>query len=160
MNFRNILYALTCLSFTSILGGAVYEHVAVWPPAFSEVPRSLSMFQGTYKLNSPMFWMPIHPVTFSLLIVTLILCWKTARRKNVLITITGYALILLSTFIFFVPELLDLVNAPYSDTIDPTLQSRADRWVILSLLRGALVIVLAMTLVLGLTKSEKVSDAK
>src|SRR5688572_30762573 len=160
MNLRNILYALACLSFSSILGAALYEHVAVWPAAFSELPRSLSMFQGAYKLNSAMFWMPIHPITFVLLVITLILSWKTTRRKNLLITMTGYAIILISTFIFFVPELIDLINTPYADAFDPSLQSRADLWVTLSLIRAGVLIVLAMVLLLGLTKSENVPDAK
>jgi hypothetical protein len=65
---------------------------------------------------------------------------------------SGYVLILLATFAFFVPELLELTGTPYSDTVDQSLQSRGSRWIILSLIRAGLLIVLAITLLLGLTK--------
>jgi hypothetical protein len=160
MNFRNILYALACLSFSAILGAAIYEHVAVWPAAFSEPPRSLYMFQGPYKLNAPVFWMTIHPVTLGLMVITLIISWKTTRRKNVAITLTGYVIILLATFSFFVPELIDLTSTPYNDTVDPSLQSRGSRWVTLSLIRAGVLIMLEIVLLLGLTKSEKALATK
>lgn len=155
MNFRNILYALTCLSFSVIVGAAIYEHTALWPAAFSEPPRSLAVFQGPYKLNAGMFWIPVHPITLLLLVVTLVLSWKTRRRKNVLIPLAGYVVILLTTFTFFVPELMDLTGTPYSDTIDASLQSRGSRWIMLSLVRLAVLIVLAMALLLGLAKGEE-----
>lgn len=154
MNFRNTLYALTCLSFAAIAGAAIYEHVALWPAAFSEPPRSLSVFQGPYRLNAAMFWMPVHPITLLLFVITLVVSWKTVRRKNILIAMGGYVIILLTTFLFFVPELIELTGTPYSDTIDESLQSRGSRWIALSLVRLAVLIVLAMILLLGLTKAE------
>ncbi len=155
MNFRNILYALTCLSFSVVIGAAIYEHTALWPAAFSEIPKSLTVFQGPYHLNAAAFWMPVHPVTLLLFVITLFLSWKTDRKKNVLIVFGGYAFVLLVTFIYFVPELIDLTGTPYSDTIDESLQTRGDRWVALSLVRMAFLIVLALILLLGLTKGEK-----
>jgi len=154
MNFRNILYALTCLSFVVIVGAAIYEHTALWPAAFSEPPRSLSVFQGPYRLNAAIFWMSVHPVTLLLFVITLIVSWKTARRKNILIAMGGYVIILLTTFSFFVPELIALTGTPYSDTVDASLQTRGSRWITLSLIRLVVLLVLTMTLLLGLTKEE------
>ena len=152
MNFRNFIYALSCLSFCVIVGAAIYEHTALWPAAFSEPPRSLTVFQGPYALNAAMFWMPVHPVTLLLLVVTLVFTWKTERKKNVLITVAGYVAILLITFTFFVPELIDLTGTPYSDTADQSLQVRGSRWITLSLIRAGVLICLAITLLTGLTK--------
>lgn len=160
MNFRNVLYAFSCLSFTAIIGAAFYEHIAVWPAAFAEPPRSLSMFQGPYKLNAAAFWTSIHPVTLLLMVITLIVSWKTARRKNLLITMTGYVIILLATFVYFVPELLELIGTPYQDTVDPSLQSRGSLWETLSLIRAGVLIVLAIVMFLGLTKGERVSGTE
>lgn len=161
MNFKNILYALTCLSFSVIVGAAIYEHTALWPAAFSEPPKSLMVFQGPYRLDAAMFWMLVHPVTLLLFVITLAVSWNTNRRKNVLIAMGGYVVILLVTFSFFVPELLELTGTPYSDTVDASLQSRASRWTTLSLIRLGLLIVLAMNLLVGLTKAEKLgSNAK
>lgn len=152
MNLRNTLYALTCLSFSAIVGAAIYEHTALWPAAFSEIPRSLTVFQGPYHLNAQAFWIPIHPITLLLFVITLIFHWKTDRKKNILIALGGYTVVLIVTFIFFVPELIDLTGTPYSDTIDESLQSRGNLWVMLSLVRLLFLIVLAVQLLLGLTK--------
>jgi hypothetical protein len=154
MNFRNFIYVTTCLSFSVIIGAAVYEHIALWPNAFSEVPRSLSVFQGPYKLNPAAFWMPIHPITLGLFIITLVTTWKTQRRKNVLIPMAGYVLVLIITFLYFVPELLDLTGTPFSDVVDASRTERADRWVTLSLIRGGVLFVLAFILFFGLTKGK------
>jgi uncharacterized membrane protein YhaH (DUF805 family) len=162
MNFKNTLYALTCLSFSAIVGAAIYEHTALWPAAFSELPRSLSVFQGSYKLNAAAFWIPIHPVTLLLLVITLMTTWRTPRRMHVVYTLTGYLAILVTTFSFFVPELIDLTTTPYSDTFDESLQSRGSLWIALSLVRAGVLIVLAMVLLLGLTKKadEQITNSK
>ena len=153
MNFKDILYALSCTSFTIILGAAVYEHIAVWPNAFAAAPRSLAMFQGEYPLHAMPFWMSIHPVTMLLLLTSLAFHWKTERRKFVLTTITGYALILLSTFIYFVPTLMSIVKMPYADLVNGEATAKGQLWITLSLVRAVVLLGMAMTLFLGLTKS-------
>ena len=155
MNFRDFLYALTCLSFSAIIGAAIYEHTALWPAAFAEPPKSLTVFQGPYRLNAAPFWQSIHPVTILLFIITLAVSWRTHRRKIILITLAGYLLILIATFIYFVPELLELTGTPYSDRVDTSLQERGNLWVTLSLVRGGILIILAFNLLLGLTEPKK-----
>lgn len=156
MNFKNILYALTCLSFSAIVGAAIYEHIALWPAAFSEPPKSLTVFQGPYRLNPAPFWQSIHPVTLLFFTITLIVSWRTQRKKFILVALAGYVSILAATFIYFVPELLDLTGTTYADTVDTSLQSRGSLWINLSLVRGGVLIVLAMNLLLGLTVREQV----
>ena len=160
MNFKNILYAISCMSFTVILGAAIYEHISVWPNAFAAAPRSLTMFQGEYGLNSAPFWMTIHPVSMLLLITSLAFHWKTERRKYVLITLSGYALILISTFIYFVPTLMSIVKMPYADVVNGEVTSLGQLWVTLSLVRGIVLIGLSLVLFLGLTKSAVVVQRK
>ena len=67
-----------------ILGASVYEHLAVWPNAFAAPPKSLTMFQGDFKLSPDLFWKSIHPITLFLFIVYLILNWKSERKKYIL----------------------------------------------------------------------------
>src|SRR5688500_9790530 len=107
---KDIIYSFTCLCFTIMIGGAVYEHIAVVPQWSEAPPASLSMFQGRYGLNAALFWMIIHPVNLVLFVVTLILHWRTERRKHILIPVVTYLLILLITATFFVPELMSIVN--------------------------------------------------
>jgi len=155
MNFKNIVYALACLSFSVVIGAAIYEHVAVVPQWAAAPPASLSMFQGQYGLKPEPFWMAVHPVTLLLLAASLILSWKTKRRKNILITLVSYVLILAITFIYFVPELLSITGTAYSADVDSSLARRAGLWETLSLVRLATLVVLSITLFLGLSKQEK-----
>jgi hypothetical protein len=152
MNFKDTLYAFACLSFSVVIGGAVYEHLAVVPQWSAEPPFSLSMFQGKYGLNAAAFWMPIHPVTLLLLIAALVVSWKTGGRNNVLITLAGYVTILGITAVYFVPELLAITGTAFSGTIDPSLTQRANRWELLSLVRLTVLVGLAIVFFSGLTR--------
>ena len=157
MNSRNLLYALTCLSFSVILGAAIYEHVAVWPAAFAEPPKSLSMFQGAYRLDAAPFWMIIHPITVVLFIITLAMHWKTERRKFLLFPIVAYVIILAITFTYFVPTLTSIINSTNADTVDEKLKDSGQLWIVLSIVRAVVLFAMGMTILLGLTKPSRVS---
>ncbi len=152
MNAKAILYAVASLSFSIVIGAAVYEHLAVVPQWSAAPPVSLSMFQGEYGLNAGAFWMPIHPVTLLLMIAALAAAWKTAGRTNLLITLAGYLVVIGITAIYFVPELLSITGTPFSETADPSLTRRAQLWELLSLVRLAFMVVLSMVMFLGLTR--------
>ncbi len=155
MNLKNIFYVLACISFCLIIGAGVYEHFAVWPVAYAAPPKSLSMFQGPYALQSESFWKLVHPVTLLLLFVTLFLNWKTGRKKNILFTLAIYGLALIVTFIYFVPELKSINGTLISDTIDASLQNRGSLWITFSKIRLTLIFIAAFGLIYGLTKSEQ-----
>lgn len=158
ITIKDLIYALTCLSFSIIVGAAVYEHLAVWPRAYAAPPLSLSMFQGEYGLNSGAFWTKIHPVTLLLFITTLILFWKSARRKTILIVFIGYIVVMVTTFLYFVPELIDITTTEYTTAIDESLRSRGALWEKLSLLRLAVITGLAIVLYFGASKTEGVNN--
>jgi hypothetical protein len=151
-NFKDLIYALCCLSFAVVIGAGIYEHVCVWPRWSSAPPSSFTMFDGQFGLNSAPFWQSIHPLTLVLLLITLGLSWKSPRRKHVLVTLIGYVIVLTVTFIYFVPELLEMLSIEVSPTVDPSLVDRTSQWVQLSLVRLALIIGLALYLFLGLSK--------
>lgn len=152
MKLKDLLYSFACLSFSIVIGAAVYEHIAVVPRWAAAPPLSLSMFQGEYGLNPGAFWKSIHPVTLLLIIAVLIAFWKTERKRNVLITLVGYLIILAVTAIYFVPELLEITGTAFSKTVDLSLTKRAALWENLSILRLLVLIVLVLQLFLGLTK--------
>ncbi len=160
MKIKDLLYALTCLSFAIVIGGAVYEHLAVVPRWTQALPESLSMFQGQYGLYPQAFWIPVHPVTLALFAMALIASWKTARRGNLLVAFIGYAIVLGITFVYFVPELIELTSTSFGRSIDAGLTNRAKLWETLSLVRLSLLIVLSLILLLGLTKNGLAEDSK
>jgi hypothetical protein len=149
---RTLLLILGSISFVIVIGGATYEHAAIVPVWSAAVPESLAMFQGRYGLTAQNFWIPIHPVTLVLLIAALVGNWNTPRRNYILTTIAGYIAILATTFVYFVPELLALTQTAYSTTVDPELTRRANFWEILSLVRLGALLLLAVVLLLGLSK--------
>ncbi len=151
-NVRTISLVLAAISFVSVIGGAVYEHLAVVPVWASAVPASLTMFQGEYALAAGRFWIPIHPVTLVLLVAALILNWRTERRGHIIATIAGYAAVLAITTVWFVPELMAITQSAYAQTIDPNLTQRAQTWETYSLIRLAFLIILAINLLFGLSK--------
>src|SRR5215204_4803359 len=108
MMIRKLLLILGSISFIVVIGGATYEHLGIVPVWASAAPASLAMFQGEYGIAPQRFWIPIHPVTLLLLVLALIANWRTAARNFILVTIVGYVGILITTFIFFVPELLSI----------------------------------------------------
>jgi len=154
VRIKNLIYALTCLAFSCIIGAGLYEHLAIWPRVFAAPPASLTMFQGEYALYAEAFWSKIHPIILLLLITTLVVFWKSKRRKNIIMVLVGYFIIVVTTFTYFVPELMDITNTEFSNTIDNSLIARGQLWENLSLLRLTVIVVLAIFLLLGLTKNE------
>lgn len=151
-DIKELLYALACLSFATVFGAAMYEHVGVVPRWSAAPPASLTMFQGKYGLNAGPFWMLIHPVTLVLIITTLVVFWKTGRRIHLLLPLSVYLAILIATATYFVPQLLSIVQTPISDTADAALTARAQTWETLSLLRMGVLAVLIVYMMLGLGK--------
>lgn len=154
-SYRIYLLIAAAMSFMIVIGGGVYEHMNIVPKWKLAPPASLTMFQGEYGINPGNFWQLIHPVTLILLIAALIANWKTVRRKYILINITGYAIILIITFTYFVPELLAIIQTPYEPAANNDLVSKAGLWEKLSLARLVFMIVIAVILLRGLTKGNE-----
>ncbi|MEM0518492.1 hypothetical protein [Aequorivita flava] len=151
---KNFIYALCCLSFCSIVGGAIYEHVNIVPQWAKAPPASLAMFQGDYGARVEVFWMFIHPITLFLFAITLFVSWKSARRKHIVFPLALYLIVLVTTSIYFVPELVEILGTTYSTTIDQSLVERAHLWESLSHLRLLFIAVASVYLLSGLTKPE------
>lgn len=150
---KNFTLIIACISFVTVLGAGVYEHVVVIPQWSAAPPASLTMFAGQYGLHAENFWIPIHPITLFFLGGALIANWYSNRRKKILIVLCSYILILALTFGYFVPELILLIGTPVHDITDPDLLRRASAWETLSLIRLSMLVVLSFILLSALTKS-------
>jgi hypothetical protein len=151
--FRTIVLILASISFIVVIGGAVYEHAGIVPIWASAVPASLAMFQGEYAITPFRFWIPIHPITMLLLLLSLAFNWRSERRNSILTTVVGYLIVLAVTFLYFVPELMSITQSVYAITIDPELTQRAQSWEFWSQVRLASLLLMAFILLLGLSKS-------
>jgi len=157
---KDFLLIGACMLFGIVLGAAVYEHLAVIPKWNAAIPSSLSMFQGKYGLQAQYFWVPIHPFTIIFMVAALIANWHNSRRKNILYALTGYVLILIVTYIYFVPTLIRLIETPYSETVDEALTNSGATWEILSLLRLVFIVIISYLLLSSLTKPAEVIVVK
>jgi hypothetical protein len=151
-SIKDIFLVLAIMSFLAFIGGGIYEDLVILPVWTAAPPKSLYMYQGAYGINPGVFWTIIHPIAILFLIIALISNWKTARRKMILTVSILYAVVLIITGIYFIPELLRIIGTPYQDTIDIGLKSRASIWGILSVIRLCGCIVLSFVLLLSLAK--------
>ena len=147
---------LACVSFLIIVGAGFYEHSSIVPVWSSAPPQSLMIFQGQYGINPSSFWKVIHPITIVLLIAALVLNWRTRSRKNIMITLGCYIVILIVTFAYYVPELLYITTYQYQNTVISALQDRAELWQTLSRIRLICMLGLSLVLLSGLSKRTEV----
>lgn len=143
--------------WATIVGGVVYSHITYFPPYLSHLPESNSLINGKYGLNDANFWMFIHPLAILSTITTLILNWKLkARRKFILITLGIYALAIIATAVYFVPELMAFADSTKNTTVTPAeWYQRGQTWQHLSWIRGTFMFVGFLLLVVALTKDDQ-----
>lgn len=154
---KDLLLILASIFFIVVFGAAVYEHLSVVPVWSAGPPASLYIFQGEHALQAENFWMMIHPVTLLLMIGALIVNWNTARRKNILIVLVSYIVILAITAVYFVPKLMGYMEMPYNETVDEALTSEAKMWEMLSIIRMIILGILAYILLKTLTISNAIT---
>ena len=128
LNIRNIaLMALIVCLFMQI--GAQLFALSVVASTIAEAPpRSFAILQGEYRYDSSPFWSTVPPITGLLFIVALVANWKMPRRTLVLAAFGLFVIGGLLAGLVIEPEFAAMIAAGYSDTVDPTLQSRAASW--------------------------------
>ena len=108
MKFSTIILIIAIIIWGVLLGGIVYSHIVYFPVYLSNLPDSAVLVTGKYQLHEEKFWMGINPVLILLLIITLISNGKNKpRRKKILISFVVYAVVLIVSSIYFIPELID-----------------------------------------------------
>ena len=123
---------LAIIFWGTLLGGIAYSHLVYFPVYLSALPDSAVLVNGPFRLQEQIFWVSIHPLLIVTLVTTLLLNWKfAARRKLIGITLLVYALALVATSLYFVPELTAFANSPNSSvstiTANPSRRRRSAR---------------------------------
>ncbi|HEY3405781.1 MAG TPA: hypothetical protein VGK59_20495 [Ohtaekwangia sp.] len=151
----NITLFMLTLTSLILLGGGNYETLNITRVIASDPPRSLAMLQGPYRFFPVPFWALFHPLSILFLILSLIFNWNISlyRRKLLLIVAGAMLLLTLATQLYFAPETGVIANAPYSDTVDEVLKSRAQRWVNLNYIRLAVDYGIAVILLLAVNRN-------
>lgn len=152
-NFGTYALFLAITLWGILLGGIVYSHVVYFPPYLSDLPASAVVVNGKYGLNEAPFWLSIHPLLILSLIVSLVLNWKyKQRRRFIAISFGIYAVILIISNIYFIPELGAFKHSPESNIAPEEWLPRAKLWMNLSLLRGAIMLYGFFPLLVALIK--------
>lgn len=150
---KELLYMLSCMGFSIIIGAGLHEHALVWSKMSAAPPASLSMFQGKYGLDPTDFWPIVHPVLAMIILVTLVIYWKSPGRKYIMPSVIAYVIILITTFSYFAPTALSIIQTGGGDNVDAMLQRKAQLWEVLSLIRIIALIPVTLYLYLGLKSS-------
>jgi hypothetical protein len=144
---------LSIVLWGTLLGGIAYSHLVYFPPYLSALPDSAVVVNGPYGLHEGRFWMTIHPLLILSLIVSLALNWRMrARRKLILISFVVYALVIVISQLYFIPELIAFERSPESSLTPAEWLARGQRWQRLSWIRGATMYAAILPLLLALTK--------
>lgn len=138
-----------------IIGGVMYSHVVYFPPYLSHLPESNSLITGEYGFKDGNFWMLVHPIAIISTILTLILNWKIkTRRKLILISFSIYALAIIATAIYFLPNLFMFADAAiYPNITSEEWDQRGQTWQYLSYIRGSFLYIGFLCLINALTKN-------
>jgi hypothetical protein len=153
---RNFSLLLTIVLWATVLGAIVYSHIVFFPAYLSALPDSAVIVHGPYALHDERFWTLIHPLLILSLIITLLMNWKLKKRRGLIAISVGiYGCALVSTFLYFVPELMAFLSSPESTVSRVEWFARGQRWQHLSWLRGAMMYVGFIPLLLALVESRE-----
>jgi hypothetical protein len=142
---------LSIILWGILLGGIVYSHLVFFRVYLSDLPQSAIIVTGPYGLHEGIFWAVIHPVLILSLIVSLVLNWKYHwRRLLILIPIVVYAVMLIVSTLYFVPELYAFADSARSTVTPAEWLARGQRWQRLSWLRGFVMFLCFLPLLLAL----------
>lgn len=134
---REISLFIAIIFWATLIGAVMYSHVVYFSAYLRHLPDSTNLLIGPYALRDENFWIPIHPLCIIALVTTLVLNWKLVqRRKYILSTLIIYAIVLVITFIYFVPELKAFANSHQSNIPAAEWLERSTIWERSSWVRG------------------------
>jgi hypothetical protein len=161
LKLSNVSLMLSVVLWGTLLGGIAYSHLVYFPVYLSALPDSAVVVNGTYGLSEAIFWLIIHPLLILSLVATLALNWRLRpRRKLVLISFAVYAVVLVVSQLYFIPELGAFKHSPESGLSPAEWLARAQLWQRLSWLRGAVCYAAFIPLLLALTEPAEVPEPR
>jgi hypothetical protein len=153
MKLSTVILMIAIIFWGVILGGIVYSHIVYFPVLLSNLPESAVLVTGKYGLHEEKFWMAMHPVLIVLLITSIISNWKNKqRRKKILVSFVLYAVVLIVSSIYFIPELVNFSRSANSALPASEWMRRSNNWMTYSIIRGVVMFAAIIPLFLALLK--------
>ena len=69
LGFGTYALMVTVILWGVLLGGVAYSHMVFFPVFLSDLPASSTVVKGVYGLDESRFWMTLHPLLITSLIV-------------------------------------------------------------------------------------------
>ncbi len=144
---RDLSLALAIFVWATILGGIVYSHIVWFPPYLAGLPKTAAL---AATIHDESFWLLVHPLAIASLIAALALNWKLRARRNlILVTVAIYAVAIVTTALYFVPELMAFRASQSSNVSPAEWYVRGQNWQHLSWVRGAFMYIAFIPLLLA-----------
>jgi hypothetical protein len=146
--WANLSLLATTTIYVFINGAGAFETLVIAPKWAANPPASLGMFQGDYALDFKNFWITAHSLHEVCFIAAIILNWKIAARRRVLLIVFAIHLALrVWTILYFVPNIIAFQQIPVGEVVDETLRQNAQKWKNLNYLREGLFTILSLILI-------------
>jgi hypothetical protein len=139
--------AIAAFCMSVVAGVGIYQSLFVMPEYFSSPPESLRRYQAD---TSWKFWLPLHAVTLSALVLSLVANWSHDRRALVLAATVCYAVSWIATFIWFIPGVIEFNKVDIDGPPSDELADKGRMWLRRSTSRLVLMLAAAVLLTLGL----------
>lgn len=139
---------ITTVAYLLLNGAQLFETAVLVPVWTAAPPASLHLFQGQFGLDFKSFWIVAHSLHELTFLAALLLNWKIAPRRRVLIVVLVIHMIVRAwTLLYFAPVIISFQQTPFSATIDQTLQEKAALWRTLNVIRVAIFTLLSFALI-------------
>ena len=156
MGFRTYALMISVALWGVLMGGVVYSHVAFFPAFLAHLPESASVVSSPYAVNDAPFWTFIHPLLILSIIISLATNWRDGARRNlILFSFAAYAIVLIATFVYFVPELFRFMDSQHLAVSADEWQRRAQTWITMSYIRGVIVLICFAASLIALARPAK-----
>lgn len=151
---KQISLFVTVTVWATLIGGVMYSHIVYFPPYLAHLPASNSLITGEYGLKDGNFWMIVHPLAILSTILSLVLNWKLKGKRTLILASLGiYALAIVATAVYFVPELMAFADSGASTTVSAAeWLRRGQTWQHMSWIRGACMYTAFILLAIALTR--------
>lgn len=144
----NAALLITTVAYLLLNGAQLFETAVLVPVWTAAPPASLHIFQGYYGLDFKAFWIVAHSLHELTFVAALVLNWKIATRRRVLVAVLLVHIAVRAwTLLYFAPVIISFQNTPATDTINPALQQQAAQWRDLNLVRVAIFLFLSFALI-------------
>jgi hypothetical protein len=125
LTVKNVSLIASIVSCFTQIGAQLFAILVIVRTTIAAPPRSFAMFEGEYGYDSSIFWETVPMITLALLILAVVINWRTTRRNLLLLSLALFLVGSAVAGLVVEPGFGKLMAIGYSDVVDTSLQSQA-----------------------------------